>query len=232
MVAKPSAAAGATHVGRVRSNNEDAYAVADDAWAVGDGLGGHAGGEVASSAAVEAVMQALAEGQEFPEAFATAHAAILEVADHHQGLDDLGTTLVAARRDGDGVRVCNIGDSRAYLLAGGELTRITVDDNYAQALLDRGEITADEARVHPGRFWLNKALGLGDRAAPRPALYEVPAHSGRLLLCSDGLNSEVPDHEIARLLAEGPPQDVCDALVEAALEAGGRDNVTVVVLDY
>lgn len=231
MIVQTSAAAGATHVGLVRANNEDAFGINDDVWAVADGLGGHAGGEVASTVAIEELLQQLPG--DFTAAFAAAHDAILEVAQHHPGLADMGTTLVAAQRDDDGhIRIANVGDSRAYLLAAGRLGRLTVDDNYAQELLDRGGITADQARVHQGRFWLSKALGLGDAVAPQPKITTVPAPTGRLLLCTDGLNSELSDEQIALALGEGSPQESADALIEQALAAGGRDNVTVVVLDF
>ena len=220
-------------MGLVRDNNEDAYALAENVWAVADGLGGHAGGEIASSLAIDAAMRAMAESADLGGAFSAAHAAIARAAAADPALADMGTTLVLAHRDAQGrIRIGNVGDSRAYLLAGGALSRLTVDDNHAQELFDRGELSEAEARVHPGRFWLSKALGLGDRVAPQPKLSEVTASSGRLLLCTDGLNSELPDERTAEIVSEGLPQQAADALVEAALGAGGGDNVTVVVVDF
>ena len=226
-------AAGATDVGLVRSNNEDSYVIVDDVWIVADGLGGHAGGEIASRFAVQAAAHALTEGgADLVGAVTLAHEAIAHALREHPELAGMGTTLVVAQRDAQGdVRIANVGDSRAYLLANGELVQLTVDDNHAQELVDRGELTPEQARVHPGQYWISKALGLGDREPPTPKITELPVASGRLLLCTDGLNSEVTDTQIAELLAEGDPADACDALVAAALLAGGRDNVTVVVVD-
>ncbi|MDP9406256.1 MAG: protein phosphatase 2C domain-containing protein [Actinomycetota bacterium] len=231
-------AAGATHVGHVRDNNEDAYVITDRVWAVADGLGGHAGGEDASAAAVDAAQERLeVHAGSDPEqavraAFRAAHDTILMLAEAEPSLADMGTTMVLAWRDDDGmVRIGNVGDSRAYLLADGELRPLTTDDNEAQALLDRGELTAEQARVHPGQFRLTKVLGTGSPEVPQPREHLLPGTAGRLLLCSDGLNSELSDDEIAALLADGTPQQAADRLVRAALDAGGHDNVTVVVVD-
>lgn len=231
------AAAGATHVGNVRANNEDYYTVADGIWAVADGLGGHAGGEVASEVAVTAAIHHLQAGKfataedALPAAYRAAHLAILEAGRLQPALADMGTTLVLAWRDDQsGIRIGNVGDSRAYRLADDKLELVTVDDNHAQELYDAGVITAEQARDHPGRFWLSKALGLDRREVPEPRQH-VLATPARLLLCSDGLNSEIPDDDIATLLAGGTPQEASDRLVQAALDAGGNDNVTVVVVD-
>lgn len=226
-------AAGASDVGLVRSNNEDAYAIADDIWVVADGLGGHAGGEVASGLAVQGAVRALTEdGADLVAAVTAAHDLIIETSREHPELAGMGTTLVLAQRDADGrVRIANVGDSRAYLLADDELVQLTVDDNHAQELVDRGELTPEQARVHPGQYWISKALGLGDRDAPSPTITELPTTRGRLLLCTDGLNSELTDTQIGELLAEGDSAQACEALVAAALLSGGGDNVTVVAVD-
>jgi protein phosphatase len=128
----------------------------------------------------------------------------------------------------DGLHVANVGDSRGYLLSGGRFAQVTRDDNVAEELFARGALTAEQARTHPGQYHLTRALGLGDWA---PTVHHVPSASGRLLLCSDGLNSEVPDDLIGRLLDGDTPQLACDRLIEAALAAGGADNITVVVVD-
>jgi serine/threonine protein phosphatase PrpC len=235
-----SDSAAATHVGWVRENNEDAYAVGDGFWAVADGLGGHVGGEVASRLAVEAVREYL-EGDEHrqgmaePEvhaAFKSAQDAIAAEAYEHPQLDDMGTTLVVAVLDPRGTLIVgNVGDSRAYLLVGGVLHQVTTDDNLAQELVDEGELTLEEARTHPGQFVLSKALGLGQRTAPEATVSWVENARGRLLLCTDGLNGELGDSVIAELLAHGAPREAATDLVEAALDQGGSDNVTVIVVD-
>ncbi len=216
-------AAAATHTGLVRDGNEDAYALGDTTWVVADGMGGHSGGEVAAGIAAEVALTAAPE-----EAVDRAHEAV--VAASSDGLADMGTTLVhAVQRDG-ALEVRWAGDSRAYLLDGRELLALTRDHNQAEQLLAAGHITADQARTHPGQYRLTRALGLGRRELPGSDEVRVQA-VGRLLLCTDGLTSEVPDADIATLLATGEAQEAADALVEAAVRAGGRDNVTVVVVD-
>ncbi len=216
-------AAAATHTGRVRDGNEDAYATSPTTWVVADGMGGHSGGEVAARVAAEAAL--LAEPE---RAVAQAHRAVLDATTRE--LPDMGTTLVHATLVGDELQVRWAGDSRAYLLDGGGLRRLTADHNQAEELFAAGHISAEQARVHPGQYRLTRALGLGRGPAPEPALVTVPA-AGRLLLCTDGLNSELDDDEVAALLGRGTPEQACRALVDAAVEAGGRDNVTVVVVD-
>lgn len=237
MTVQIDAVAAATHVGYVRANNEDCHAIGDSVWVVADGLGGHAGGEVASELAVAAAVDALSSNSTAdPEsaletAYRAAHRAILEAAGEQPALAGMGTTLVLAWQDDGGtMHIGNLGDSRAYLLADGQLDLVTIDDNLAQELLDAGVLTAEQARVHPGQFRLSKALGLDHAEVPQPRHHQL-TQPGRLLLCSDGLNSEVPDEQIAALLADGTPEDASERLVQAALEAGGKDNVTVLVLD-
>ena len=226
--------AAATSVGRVRAGNEDAYGSTDHAWVVADGLGGHAGGEVASQLAVQAALRVLAQLGDDPvaalqAAYQAASDAIGASAAEQPALADMATTMVAATWSAtSGLHVANVGDSRAYLLSGGRFSQVTRDDNVAEELFARGALTAEQARTHPGQYHLTRALGLGDWA---PTVHHVPAPDGRLLLCSDGLNSEVPDDVIGGLLGTGSPQQACDQLVEAALAAGGSDNITVVVVD-
>lgn len=232
MNATPYAAA--TDVGRVRDNNEDSYLVTDNLWIVADGMGGHAGGEIASRLAVDTAVTALrdhpVDADTVRAAFGAAHEAVLAASDGE--LAGMGTTLVlAGRTDTGDVLVGNVGDSRAYLLADGELAQVTTDDNQAEMLLARGEISAEQARVHPGQFLLTASLGGWQPAPPVPTVQTLPAHAGRLLLCSDGLNSELNDAAIADVLAADAPAPAAQRLVDAAVRAGGRDNVTVVVVD-
>lgn len=224
-----------THVGLVRDGNEDYYGVGDDTWVVADGLGGHAGGEIASRIAVDSALRVLGEAgttdtvSALRGAFQAAAVDIHARAEAEPAMAEMGTTLVVAVREaGGGVFVGSLGDSRAYVLATEGLQQITRDDNIAEVLLERGAITAEQARVHPGQFSLTKALGLGEW---EPAVHQLSSTTGRLLLCSDGLNSELTDDHIGRLLATGTPPEACEQLVAAALEAGGSDNVTVLVVD-
>ncbi|MCW2777673.1 MAG: hypothetical protein JWN17_1398, partial [Frankiales bacterium] len=212
-----------TDTGRVRDGNEDAYALSASTLVVADGMGGHAGGEVAARAAADAALAAEPE-----QAVQAAHAAVLAVTTDE--LADMGTTLVHAVLVEDALQVRWAGDSRAYLLGPDGLQQLTRDHNQAEELLAAGHLSADQARVHPGQYRLTRALGLGRTAAPEQDEVQVPA-VGRLLLCTDGLNGELDDDAVAGLLGEGDPETAARRLVEAAVEAGGRDNVTVVVVD-
>lgn len=209
----------ATHVGLVREGNEDALLVLAESSvvAVADGLGGHAAGEVASALAVESLRASLAglDGAEQVDVGRILGAALVQasevVADagREPSRSGMGTTAVVAHVRPGTVWIGHVGDSRAYLLSGGELTQLTTDH---QSL---GRIT--------------QALGLG---RVEPDLLEAAVSPGdRLLLCTDGLTNTTDDGEIARRLGAGEPQQACDALVAAALAGGGVDNVTVVVVD-
>lgn len=227
-------AAWVTHAGRVRSVNEDSVRVADDLWVVADGLGGHEGGEHASRVAVETVLE-LAVPAEGADSLARAiEAAHTRVVERGKELDApaMGTTVVAAARHTGGVEltVAWVGDSRAYLLEEGSLRPLTEDHNEAAQLLRKGYLSPQDARVSPAQAWLTRSLGAGHPDVPPVDTVTVPAR-GRLLLCSDGLTAELDDDRIAGLLAEDDPETACAALLQAALDAGGSDNVTIVVVD-
>lgn len=232
-----------SHVGLRRELNEDSYVVTDSLFAVADGMGGHEAGEVASSLAV----QALAEGwehaggvvtREHLEAFlAEADSRIRAATNSRAGTTLSGAVVVAADeedRDDDAQwqwLVFNIGDSRTYLLNDGALIRLSRDHSQVQDLLDSGMITEDEAHQHPQRNVITRALGAGDSdGADFTTATVTPGQ--RLLVCSDGLTGEVPDSQIAQILNAGRnAQDTVDWLIHQALRAGGRDNVTVVLVD-
>ncbi len=220
-----------THVGHVRDGNEDAYAVSDRAWVVADGLGGHHGGEVASELAAQAALDVLARDGDAADAFTAAAAAVNRGAQGDPSLARMGTTLVSAVLGDDGaVTVAGVGDSRVYWLDGQGLQQVTVDDNEAEHLAALGAITREQARTHPGQYVLTRCLLAGNAEVPLPETSTLSGH-GRLLLCTDGLTSEVEDADVARLLGTGTVDEAADALVSAALDGGGSDNVTVVVVD-
>lgn len=242
-------AASRTDQGGHPSHNEDRALVGPTWWAVADGMGGHHGGEVASSTAVGAVDAVLAQrlaggpapadvvGQALTEAVAAAAAALRERADRDHELGAMGTTLVAAAlaagdddHPGAQLVVANVGDSRAYLLDDGGLRPLTRDDNVAQEMHALGLITAEQVSDHPGQYQLTKALTAYDAEAPAPTITRSPAR-GRLLLCSDGLTGELSEVTLAGLLGRGGVDEAADALVRAAVRAPARDNVTVVVVD-
>lgn len=221
-------------VGCVRTHNEDSYLVQSPLFCVCDGMGGHAAGEVASSIAVETLAKLApheADPARLAAAVEAANAAIIEAAENGLGKPGMGCTATAAYVEGTTMAIAHVGDSRAYLLHEGTLIRITRDHSYVEELVDAGEITADEARVHPNRSVITRALGSD------PALYadhfQINIEEGdRLILCSDGLSSMIPDAEIESIATQSPTAQICtDNLVDAALAAGGNDNVTVVVVD-
>jgi len=230
----------ATDVGLVRDANEDRVLCGSTMFAVADGLGGHAAGEIAATLALGPVAELDDVAFGDPAAAATALADAVRVANHdvleaaradvaRQGM---GTTLTAATIVGDTLVIAHVGDSRAYLHRDGEpLRRLTDDHTVVEDAVRAGRLSAAHARRHPHRNVLTQAVGLDHDIrvdAPQP----VALHPGdRVLLCSDGLTEAVTDDDIERILAgAGDPDAVCRALVEAALAGGGPDNVSVVVL--
>jgi PPM family protein phosphatase len=227
-------ASGRTDIGRVREKNEDALLCTDELVAVADGLGGHPGGEVASSLAVT-LLQAAFTGRSIDELEAAVRAANRAICEHAQANEELqgmATTLCAVGLTADRqLAVVNVGDSRAYLLRDGSLRQLTDDHTVTADLVRRGEVTEEQAVDHPYRSVLTRALGAGPTVdVDREVLAAAPGD--RLLLCTDGLFNEVPDEEIASVLrsTDDLSADV-DVLVDRALANGGRDNVTVVMVD-
>ena len=230
-----------SHVGMVRQQNEDAFVAESNVFAVADGMGGHNAGEVASALAVEGLRRAAAAGFSAAEgliaAINTTNATIHEASGGLSEQRGMGTTLTALvplpATDGEPQRVvvANVGDSRIYLWRGNELKQVSADHSYVQELLSEGLITAAEARIHPRRNIVTRALGIeGDVNADSWVLPMVVGD--RYVLCSDGLVDEVDDAEIAAILrASTNPQVAADHLVQVANNHGGRDNTTVVVVD-
>jgi protein phosphatase len=224
----------ATSVGRVRQVNEDSYLAVPPLFVVADGMGGHGAGNVASRIAIEEMTACVALRPLFAEAVLTA----LEHANRYiierDEANRMGTTVTGLAgletAGADHLMVFNVGDSRVYRLAGKRLEQLTVDHSEVQELVLAGVITREQARTHPRRNVVTRALG-GDTGL-HPDHWLLPAITGdRYLICSDGLFSELPDEAIRPLLASGDPQSAAETLVGAACDAGGRDNVTVVVVD-
>jgi protein phosphatase len=235
------AAGGATDVGRVRSVNQDSLLLLPDRsmFAVADGMGGHQGGEVASQLAIEAMRASYVDNDAdaLVDAIEEANLRIHERGEADPALRGMGTTVVAVATlpadEGDGASlvVANVGDSRGYLFRDGDLTQITEDHSMVADLVREGRITEAEAEVHPQRNIVTRVLGVYDQVDID--LWPVDALRGdRLLLCSDGLFNEVAADQIAAVLRRlSDPQEAADELVRRALEGGGRDNVTVLVVD-
>lgn len=223
-----------TDVGCVREQNEDSLVVAPPLFVVADGMGGHAAGEVASEIAVNVIAQNAPEHPD-PDALAAAveeaNRSIIDAAMKGEGREGMGTTCTAAMLEGERLVVAQVGDSRAYLLHNGQLTQLTRDHSLMAALIEVGEITPEEARVHPRRSVITRALG--NDPATRPDIYEVSVEAGdRLMLCSDGLSGMIRDEDIAAVMRRvRDPQRCASQLVNEAIAAGGHDNVTVIVAD-
>ena len=231
----------ATHVGLVRAGNEDAYVSEPMVFGVADGMGGHQAGEVASEIAARIIRDRLGTGASnvgvVVASVVEANASIYQAAHasvDHQGMGTTLTALVVMRADETNVArfaLVNVGDSRTYLLRNGELHRATIDHSYVQELVNTGHISEDEARTHPRRNIVTRALGI--EPTVRVDTWLVPmVHGDRFILCSDGLVDEVPDHDIAAIaIAAADPQAAAEQLVAKANANGGRDNTTVVVVD-
>lgn len=221
-------------VGLVRGHNEDSFLLRAPLFIVSDGMGGHAAGEVASSIAVETIggrAPASADDILLGAAVEAANVSVIEAAEQGIGKPGMGCTATAVLIERNKMAVAHVGDSRAYLLRHGTLVRITHDHSYVEELVDSGQITADEARTHPSRSIITRALGSDPDMYADHFFLEVN-DGDRIILCSDGLSSMIPDSEIEALaVSSATPQQAADNLVAAALTAGGADNVTVVVVD-
>ncbi|HEY3240691.1 MAG TPA: Stp1/IreP family PP2C-type Ser/Thr phosphatase [Acidimicrobiia bacterium] len=223
-----------TDVGRGRPANEDTYLVDDEdrLYAVADGMGGHRAGEVASATAIDALQAAFAEGASLDQAVGEANAAVFEKASANLDMRGMGTTLTAAALlDDHRVLLGHVGDSRAYLMRDGAVTQITEDHSLVEQLVREGRLSPEEAASHPQKAIITRALGIDPEV--EVDTYPVDLRPGdRLLLCSDGLTNMLADTAIAGVLRrQSDPQEAADMLVDLANEAGGDDNITVVVID-
>ena len=231
---------GATDVGQLRSVNQDSMLLGPDVFVVADGMGGHQGGEVASALAVEAI-EAVAERlpgasvTELITAVQDANGFVYARSTQDPSLSGMGTTLVAIAsvvEDGEErLAIVNVGDSRAYRLAGGELQQITEDHSLVAELVRDGRISEEEAAVHPQRNIVTRALGI-EESIPVDDFQILPHSGDRYLLCSDGLTNEVEERDIAVVLRTiDDPDEAARELVRRANEHGGRDNITIVIVD-
>lgn len=229
----------ATDVGRVREGNEDSYYAGNTVFAVADGMGGHQAGEVASRTALEPIAeldgQMFATGEDaseaIVEAITAANQAVIAEGDADPSLAGMGTTLTAAvLRDGR-IHIAHVGDSRAYLVRNdGSISQITTDHTLVEQLVQDGRLTRDDAAKHPQRSVITRAIGV-EREVQPDRLPPIELEPGdQVLLCSDGLTGPVDDATIIDLLAEEDGDAACQALIDAANEGGGTDNITVVLL--
>ena len=228
-----------SHVGKIRSNNQDSGYAGMHLFVVADGMGGHAGGDVASAIAAKRIAEADAaypsvRDAEFAlqQALIAANSILAETVFEHSELTGMGTTVSGILRVGDQLALAHIGDSRVYRFRDGEFTQITADHTFVQRLVDSGRITPEEAAVHPRRSVLMRVLGDVD-AAPEidTAIFDTRP-GDRWMLCSDGLSSYVADDKMSTILATvRTAQGAADRLVKESLDHGAPDNVTVVLVD-
>jgi PPM family protein phosphatase len=244
-------ACGMTHVGRQRQHNEDSYLVEDAArlFLVADGMGGHAAGEIASRIAVDSISEFILHTKEddgtWPHAYdenfkrstnrlmaavRMANTRVLEAMRKDARLRGMGTTVVACMADNNLMSFAHVGDSRAYLIRGKQLSRITNDHSWVFEQVQAGMLTEAEAEKHPLRNVITRALGGALQVVPDAS--EIESQPGDVyLLCSDGLTGMVPEEEIQRIVTENDDLEAaCQQLIEAANERGGLDNVTAVLV--
>ncbi|MDP9362038.1 MAG: Stp1/IreP family PP2C-type Ser/Thr phosphatase [Acidobacteriota bacterium] len=243
---------GLTHVGRQRQHNEDSFLVADEAklFLVADGMGGHAAGEIASRIAVDSISEFIVHTKEddgtWPHAYdehytrttnrlmaalRMANTRVLEAMRKDARLRGMGTTVVACMADGDKMSVAHVGDSRAYMIRNGKISRITSDHSWVFEQVKAGMLTEAEAEKHPLRNVITRALG--GALSVNPDASEIDSRPGDVyLLCSDGLTGMVPEEEILKLVTANADdlEKACRELIDMANERGGLDNVTTLLV--
>lgn len=226
-----------SHVGKIRSNNQDSAYAGKHLFVVADGMGGHAGGDVASAIAIKRIAEAdrpyatVEEAEHaLQSALLAANTLIAETVFDHAELTGMGTTVSGMIRVGNHVALAHIGDSRIYRLRDGELDQISTDHTFVQRLVDSGRITQEEAAVHPRRNVLMRVLGDIDSSPEIDTTVLSTANGDVWLMCSDGLSSYVGDDKIRTILKNhSNPRDAASRLVKEALDHGAPDNVTVIV---
>ncbi len=223
-----------THVGLRREHNEDTYQ-ADSSiglWLVADGMGGHEHGEVASAIARDTISEEVESGHSLVDAIRQADRAIIAMSEQRSGVLPMGTTVAALRLTDEQYQVAWVGDSRVYL-ADDNLRQLSKDHSFVRQLVDRGAISEDEARSHPRRNEVTQALGITPAELLQVSNVEGECRRGiQFLLCSDGLTEEVDNASIEAVLMRKDltAQECVDQLIAAALEGGGSDNITVLLV--
>ena len=223
----------ATHVGKVRNNNEDSLTVIEpETYVVADGMGGAQAGEVASRILIDTVRNFLSkmprpwDEEILSQAILLANDKILNAARRHEEYQGMGTTATILSLDGRQAYFAHVGDSRIYLFRKNSFSQITEDHSYVETLVRRGELTAQEARIHPMKNVLTQAVGAMANLHIDTGSFQAE-HGDLFLLCTDGLTNMIDDAGIAKILKTAAKP--ADALIEAALNAGGKDNVSVIV---
>lgn len=224
----------ATHVGKVREHNEDALLTLSDRgiWAVADGMGGHEAGEVASQIALEVLEKKLSAGENLEQSILSAHRAILDAAEQGIGAKGMGCTIVALKMVGLRYEIAWVGDSRAYLWSHDSLRQLSHDHSYVQQLMDNGLIDQEEADQHPNKSVLTQALGYEDKPIKVDMVAGTLFRNEAILLCSDGICGEVTHDQLTAVIkgCEKDSQAAVQRLIKAALNAGGHDNATAIIV--
>lgn len=229
--------AAVTDTGRRREVNQDAMFASYPLFVVADGMGGHVGGEIASASTIDRLRAVADSGHVSPKTIEKALArAVKDIASHPEATDDgTGTTVTGVFLDTTGEAAhwvtLNIGDSRVYLVRDGAIVQITTDHSVVQELVAAGRLSPEEAENHPYGNVITRAVGPSEGVTPDYVRLDV-TEGDRFVICSDGLTKELTDYGIRHFLDENPdPADAASAMLEAALENGGRDNITIIVLD-
>ncbi len=230
-----------THTGNIRSGNEDSFFSSDDLglWLVADGMGGHEAGEVASAIVAQTLEEEILASSSLSDAIQKAHHSVLQGAANGKGAPGMGSTIIAMRQTGkNSYQIGWVGDSRAYLWVQeteeqGQLHQLSTDHSYVQALLESGAITPEEVENHPDKNIITQCLGSQELSNVRVDTLDKdwePNH--KVLLCSDGLTDELSDEEIATILNNFQESDsAVEELIKSSLEHGGRDNISIVLVD-
>ena len=225
-----------SHSGIKRDHNEDTYGIdlKNGLFLIADGMGGHDHGEIASALARDHILKAVKTGIPIKQSILDANQEIISSSLKKPGDLPMGTTIVLLKVDGNKFECAWVGDSRIYKLRNNELTSLSSDHSYVQELVDQDLITAEQARSHPHRNVVTQALGVTDNSE-----ISISENSGKIqskdkfLICSDGLTEEVDDQTIEDILKKTiEPKEICDQLLIKALENGGSDNITAVVLEF
>ena len=230
-----------THKGNIRSGNEDSFFCDNKLglWLVADGMGGHEAGEVASALVVEAVENEIKKGSVLADSIQFSHQSVLDNAAEGKGASGMGSTVVALQKTGNNnYQVGWVGDSRAYLWTqkteeSGDLQQLSTDHSYVQALLQSGAISEEDLETHPDKNIITQCLGsLELKQVKVDTIDGEWQENQKILLCSDGLTDELSDSDIATILNESIDSNVViDLLIEESLKHGGKDNITVILID-
>jgi len=218
-------------IGNHKSLNEDAFKASADngLWVVADGMGGYAGGEIASELAVTHITHAVNSGLSLVDAIKQAHEKIFRLASSLAGKKGMATTVVAVKIVDSTFEIAWVGDSRAYLFEEGQLTQLTHDHSLIQELIDKGNINEQQAKIHPQRHLLSQALG--SKTPPKIDCVHGQIEKGILLLCTDGLSSQLSLTRIVTILKKSKPLSwKANKLIKSVLKTNGNDNITALLI--